>query len=111
METKPVINVIATQCQPEDEEKFNRWYDERHIPLLLKFKGLKEATRYKIISETDEYPKYLTIYKFDSQKDYEEYQVSPEYAAAIEEMRESWGESGFELKWHVPYETMKTWKQ
>lgn len=108
METKPVIHMVATRCQPEDEEKFNRWYDEIHIPLLLKFKGMKKVTRYKIIYETEEYPKYLAMYKFESQKAYEEYETSPELAAAREEQRETWKERGFEVKWRVQYELIKT---
>jgi len=110
METRPIINIIATQCQPEDEEKFNRWYDEIHIPLLLKFKGIKGVTRYKIINETEEYPTYLTIYEFESQKAYEAYETSPELAAAREEMTETWKEGKFEIKWRVQYEPIRTWK-
>lgn len=111
METKPIIHVVATRCWPEDEEKFNTWYDKIHIPLLLKFKGIKEVTRYKAIYETEEYPKYLTIYKFESQKAYEAYETSPELAAAREEMRETWKDGGFEIKWRVQYEPMKTWER
>ncbi len=98
MGKKPVLNMVATQCQPEVEEEFNKWYDEIHIPLLLKFKGIKEVIRYKIINETEEYPTYLTVYEFESQKAYEAFTTSPEYAAAREEMSETWKEGGFEVK-------------
>jgi len=111
MATTPIINIIATHCRPEVEEKFNRWYDEIHIPLLLKFKGIKEVTRYKIINETEEYPTYLTVYEFESQKAYEAFTTSPEYAAARKEMSETWKEGGFEIKWRVQYEPIKTWKR
>lgn len=111
METQPIINIIAIQCLPEVEEKFNRWYDEIHVPLLLKFQGIKEVTRYKIVNETEEYPTYLTIYNFESQKAYEAYETSPELAAAREEMRETWKDGGYEVKWRVQYELMKTWKR
>ncbi len=111
METKPVINILGTRCRPEDEEKFNKWYEEVHIPLLLRFKGLRAVTRYKITGEAEEYPKYLTIYKFDSQEAYQAYETSPELAAAREEMRETWKEGGFEIKWRVQYESMKTWER
>ena len=33
-----VINMVSTECQPEVEAEFNKWYDEIHIPLLFKFK-------------------------------------------------------------------------
>ena len=38
METKPVINVVANQCEPEVEKKFNDWYSQTHAPLLMKLK-------------------------------------------------------------------------
>ncbi len=40
MENNLVINMVATRCQPEVEVKFNKWYDEIHIPLLFKFPGM-----------------------------------------------------------------------
>ena len=110
METKPVIYLVATQCPPEKEEKFNKWYNEVHIPLLLKFKGIKKVTRYKITGETEEYPKYLTIFDFESREAFEKYSTSPERAASREEASETWKDGGYEIKWRVQYEVMKTWE-
>lgn len=111
MENRPLINVVATQCKPEVEEKFNKWYDEVHIPLLFKFKGMLGVTRYRILQESDEYPTYLAIYRFKSRQAYQEYQNSPELAAGREEMKETWKEGGWEIKWRVQYEEMKTWQR
>ena len=112
METKPIIHIVGTRCRPEDEEKFNKWYDEIHIPLVLKFKGVKEVARYKIINESEKYPTYLAIYKFESQNAYEAYLTSPERAALLKESDETWEKgAGFEIKWRVQYEILKTWKR
>ncbi len=111
MNSGPIINMVATQCQPEDEEKFNKWYDEVHIPKLLKFKGIVEVTRYKLINTSEEYPKYLAIYRFENQSAFQSFQTSPELAAAREEMRETWKGEGFKIIWRVQYEPMKTWKR
>ena len=37
METRPVIKVIEMQCPPELEEGWNTWYNEKHVPQVLKF--------------------------------------------------------------------------
>ena len=111
MENKPVIHVVATQCKPEVEEEFNKWYDEVHVPLLFKFRGMKKVTRFKILKDTGEYPKYLAIYEFESRKDYEEYAASPELAAGQKEVAETWKESVFDIKWRVQYEAMKIWQK
>ena len=109
MEGKPIINIVATQCAPEDEGKFNKWHDEVHVPMLLKFKGVKEVTRCKIINETEGLANYLAMYKFESQEAFEEYEKSPELAAALEETRETWGDA-FPRKWRAQYEVVGTWK-
>ena len=111
MGDKSILFIVGTQCQPEVEEKFNTWYNEIHIPMLLKFKGIKEATRYKIIDKTEAYPKYLAIYKFESQNAFEAFETSPELAAVREDMRETWKEGENEIKWRVHYEPLKTWKR
>lgn len=106
MADKPMINIVATQCQPIDEEKFNKWYNEVHIPMLMKFKGLKGVSRYKSISESSQSPRYIAIYKFGSFKDFEAFNKSPELAAALKEMQESWG-TRVELMSRIQYELIK----
>ena len=64
-----VINMRGIDCNPEEEERFNKWYNERHILDLLKFKGVKGVTRYEIykvitpdmVSPDVKYPKYLKL--------------------------------------------------
>ena len=111
MGDKPIINIVATQCRPEDEEKFNKWYDEVHVPMLLKFRGLREVIRCKIINETEGLTNYLALYQFESQKAFAEYESSPELAAATAERKETWGEEGFSRKWRAQYEIVKTWER
>jgi len=111
MENKPVINVVGMRCQPEVEEKFKKWYDEIHIPMLLKFKGLKEVNLYKILKVSEGYPEYLSISEYDNQEAFAAYETSPELAAALEETRETWKDGGWERIWRVQYETMKTWRK
>ena len=109
MET--ILHLVAAQCSPEKEEKFNKWYNETHIPMLLKFPGLKKVTRYKQMYEVEEYPNYLTVYQFESKEAFEAYQASPELAAALEESNETWKEGKFETKWRVQYQPLKTWER
>ena len=109
MEDKSILFIVATECLPEVEEKFNKWYDEIHVPMLLKIKGLTEVTRYKVVTATGEYPKYMATYKFESPSAYEAFETGPELIAAREEIAETWKENKFEIKWRVAYEPMKTW--
>jgi uncharacterized protein (TIGR02118 family) len=108
MKDKPVMHIVGTRCRSEDEARFNKWYDEVHIPMLLKFKGLKGVARYKITSESDEYPTYLATYQYENRQVYEESRKSPELAAALEELQGSWP-GGLDIKWRVQYELIKEW--
>ena len=89
MTTARIINIIATECRPEDDEEFNKWYNEVHIPMLMKYKGIKKVTRYKVI-ENEGKPRYLAVYEFDNKTDYDGLSKSPELQAAIAEMNETW---------------------
>lgn len=109
MANKSFINIVATECPLEVEEKFNKWYDEIHVPLLFKSKEMKRVTRYKLLKETGGNPSFLAIYEFENQKDYEEYARSPELAAARVEMKETWGERGFEITSRAQYAALKSW--
>jgi uncharacterized protein (TIGR02118 family) len=111
MAVSRILNMVATQCPPENEAKFNKWYNEVHVPLLFKFKGMKRVTRYRLVTEAEGCPAYMAIYEFDTKEDLEKNMKSPEFAAAIAEMRESWPGGGFELKWSGTYEPIKTWER
>ena len=83
MEDKSIFFIVATECVPEVEEKFNKWYDEVHIPMLLEMKGLKEVRRYKLVrGNNDQYPKYMATYVFEDMEAYEEFENGPVLAAA-----------------------------
>ena len=50
MAKKPIINIITTQCPTDDEVKFNKWYNEVHIPMLMKYQGCEAGSPlYKVL--------------------------------------------------------------
>ena len=106
-----ILNIVATECPTKNEEKFNKWYNEVHIPLLFKFKGMKKVSRYKRLGENKECPRYLAFYEFESKEALAAYPDSPELAAAMQEMQETWKGGGFDIKWRAQYEPIKTWER
>ena len=113
METKHVINIAGTECSPEADEAFNKWYDEKHIPLNMKFKGLIGVTRYRLVRFTDsaivkEYPRYFTTYEFKDLETFKAWNASPELAEAASDVGEITVKMGLKLLWRVQYECMKT---
>ena len=104
-----IVNVVATECTG-DEAKFNKWYNEVHIPLLFKFKGLKKVTRYQLMGESKDNAKYLALYGLESKEALDAFSKSPEMSAAMEEMQGTWKGGGFDIKWVAIYEPIKTWE-
>ena len=110
MQEKTVIRVVGTQCAPELERQFNDWYNEIHIPMLLRSEWLEGVSRYRLSPETQgDYPGYLAIYEFKDQQAAEAWLAGPERQAAAEEMKETWGGRGFEMKWVAGYECIRAW--
>jgi hypothetical protein len=106
-----ILNIVATECLPENEARFNKWYNEVHIPMIFKYKGVKKVTRYELCGEAKGQCKFLAFYEFEDKKAQEGLLKSKELAAAMDEMRETWKGGGFELKWSAVYEPKKTWKR
>ena len=107
MENKPVINIMAMDFgDPAKEEEFNTWYNA-HIPMLLKHKGMQKAARYKRIGDDEQLAKYIAIYSFDSLKDFEEYDKSPERTASHDVGVKR--PEGVERRWRGQYELIKSW--
>ena len=103
------LRIIGCCCRPEDEERFNRWYDEVHVPMLMKFRGVKKASRYRSTDDNDKSPRYLAVYEFDSKEDLDAFANSPEAAAARDERKISWPnpDSG-QVTWAARYEEIKS---
>lgn len=108
MAKQPVLNIVITQCQPQEEERFNKWYNEVHVPMILKFGRIQQAARYKVISEKTALPQYIAIYKFPSYRDFEEYKNSDECDAAIKEMLATWGKT-IDTVSKIQCEMIKEW--
>jgi hypothetical protein len=57
------VYVVTVDPEPEWEDEINRWYNEEHIPNLLKVPGYVDATRYLAVEGA---PKYMNFYQIES---------------------------------------------
>ena len=55
----PYIHIVRIDITPEQEDAFNRWYDEVHLPAILSCPGWLSGQRYVAI---DDGPKYAAVY-------------------------------------------------
>ena len=106
-----ILNIVATECPTDIEAKFNKWYNEVHIPLLLKFKSMKKVTRYQLMGESKEQARYLALYEYESKEALDAFFKSPEFAAALEEMQGTWKGGEIDIKWTATYEPIQAWER
>jgi hypothetical protein len=58
-----ILLIVRTDVVPEMEEEFNRFYDEEHVPRLLRVPGVLSAKRAKSMGAG---PKYIAVYEHES---------------------------------------------
>jgi heme-degrading monooxygenase HmoA len=109
MANSMVLSIVAAECTPEVEAKFNQWYNEVHIPMIFPYKRLKKATRYQRIGDSQEPSQYLALYEFENAEALADFSKSPEFVAAGEDMRQTWQDGDIDIKWVAQYQPITTW--
>ena len=91
MEKKGAFIVMAN-VKPEQEDAFNRWYDEDHMPKALnRFPGVISGRRYKIMDGGDGY-NYMALYEFESYEKLTETMKSDALKILIQEFDDAFDE-------------------
>ena len=112
MEKNTVMNLSGFHIKPGEEHEFFKWYDEVHIPMLLKFPGLKKVSRGEIAKGDDKYPFFLTVFEFEDSQAFDRYVKSPELAEAHQDATErSALKNDREGMWRVQYKITRTWNK
>jgi hypothetical protein len=62
VQTGSAVLIVTVEIDPVDDEEFNRWYDEEHVPEKLGEPGFVAARRFK---SHDKENTYLVIYELD----------------------------------------------
>ena len=116
MSNKPLIWIVGIQCKAEAEAKFNTWYDDVHVPMLLKGDHVKKVTRFKLADKTYQVgtttqvcPNYLTIYEFESPDRLDSWMNGQARAEAGEDKGKTWIDDPYEVKWATRYDLINSW--
>ena len=75
-----VLMMIKSTVATAEEEAFNRWYDNDHIPQVMSYPGTVSARRYKTLLSNDQY-QYMALYELDSEETFAAFQKSDHLAA------------------------------
>lgn len=111
MPNNKVIQIVASESTPEKEAEFNKWYTEVHVPMLIGYKGVKQASRYQRIGDDEQGAKFLAIYEFESKEAMEAFPRSDAFASAIEDFENNKEALGFKMKWAASYELIRSYEK
>lgn len=107
MAQQPFYWLVGTRCAPELDAEFNKWYDNTHIPMLMKGGHITKVTRCKLSKEVEsEQPPYMAIYEFKDIDTFKAWLKSDALADARVEMKESWGGRDMAITSRAAYETV-----
>ncbi len=66
-----VLFVVKATIRKDQEDAFNRWYNEEHVPQVFQFKGLVSARRYKALEgEGEDKYQYMAVYELADEATY-----------------------------------------
>ncbi len=108
--TECAINIVGTEGAIGKEKEWHKWYNEKHIPDIMKFPGVKKVSRYQKVSDNGKvsYPEYLAIYEFESPEAAEAYEKSAIHDAVVEDSAKMWGKGGSRQTWRAQYKCIMT---
>ena len=61
-----VLFVVRANVAKDREAAFNKWYNEEHVPQVLRYNGAVSARRYRKLVGEDRY-QYMATYEFASE--------------------------------------------
>lgn len=64
MSEKHWLLSVTAKVEPADENAFNHWYDNVHIPVIVKVPGIHSARRF--VADGPDGRRYMTQYEIDS---------------------------------------------
>jgi len=86
-----VIFVVRANVNKDKEAAFNKWYNEEHVPQLLRYNGAVSARRYKKILGDEKY-EYMAVYEFPNEAVFAGFQKSDDLNQLIRDYNANFGE-------------------
>jgi hypothetical protein len=116
MSNEAVIWLVGINCPVGEEEKFDSWYADIHVPMLLKGDFVKKVTRFKLAEEayhvgatTQPCATWLTIYEFENKARFDAWMDSPARHEAGDDKEKTWGENVYDVQWATRYNLTNAW--
>ncbi len=84
------IFVVRATITKDKEAAFNKWYNEEHVPQLLRYNGAISGRRYQKILGDDKF-QYMAVYEFASEDVFRRFQESDHFTELVKEYDANFG--------------------
>lgn len=111
MPANKIIQIVASESTPEKEAEFNEWYTHIHVPMLMGYEGVKQASRYRRIGDDALGAKFLAVYEFETKEAMDAFPHSAAFADAIADFEANKERVGFTMKWAASYELIRSYEK
>ena len=93
----PVLLTVRATITPEMEREFNEWYDNHHVPDMVRLSGCRSGTRYRVV-DGDGSHQYMALYEFDDLETLERFRSSEGQAWLISEYDKAFGDASARVR-------------
>jgi antibiotic biosynthesis monooxygenase (ABM) superfamily enzyme len=111
MADKPYLWIVFVRLPAELEDKFERWYDDVHVPLVTAGGHFSSITRYRM---TDAFPsdlsKYIAVCEFRDEDIFRQWLVSDARAEAARDTAATWAGTDMEFMPKAFYEPYRSYE-
>jgi hypothetical protein len=86
------VTMVVVAMPVANEAAINKWYNETHIPLIMKYPGVKKVVRYwrtsaaRTDANPSALPKFITMYYYGTKDEQTNQESSTEWAAVVNNM-------------------------
>ena len=73
-----IMNIVSCRLPMKFEEQWNRWHNEKHIPMVLRQPGFMNVGKFRCLSNNKQEVEYFVLYELRNQAAYDNYVKSEE---------------------------------
>lgn len=73
-----VMYVVRIRIPVREEEDWNKWHNEEHVPAVLEQPGFVQVRKFKSLSNSNKESEYFVLYELQNQAAYDKYVKSAE---------------------------------
>jgi Domain of unknown function (DUF4286) len=94
-----IMYVVRIRIPVREEEDWNKWHNEEHVPAVLAQPGFLQVRKFKSISNSSKESEYFVLYELQNQAAYDKYVKSAEGEKLRQQYLDTYGAKTTITRW------------